>query len=642
MCGIAGCTGRRDEKALQAMLDAIAHRGPDDEGQEWIEAGAGGWVGLGNRRLAILDLSPAGHQPMAAEGSVLAYNGEIFNFGELRRELEASGIRFQSGADTEVVLHLLRRDGVAGLSRLNGMFGLAFWDADRRELLVARDRFGIKPLYYRHVDGELSFASEAKCLFAAGARPEMNLGALGAYLSFGWVPGPATMYRDVVELQPGWLLRWRQGDVTVEPFHATVPRPEPDMDAAGAAATLRDRLRDSVRRQMIADVPVGVLLSGGLDSSAIAAFAAESSSQPVRAYTIAFRPEDAKLEQNSADARSARLVAQHFGLELQEFVVSPDVTALLHDVAHHIDDPVADPAAMLTLIISRAASKEVKVLLSGQGADELFGGYRVHLYDRIARQLARQPQLVQKGLARGVDALPGVAERLPGRSRGLLLATHRATSNIADHLPLAARERYIAFRSAYYFQNGALSDLLAPAAREVVLAQSPSAFHLGVFAEQPDLPFFDQMLYVDFKTFLCNQNLAYSDRMSMAASIEMRVPFLDDEVADLALRIPESLKVRRLRGKQVLRRSMRGVLPDEIIDRRKAAFAAPIRAWLRGELRPLLDDVLSDRWLDDVGTFDRARVRALIDEHASGQVDHSYRIWTLLTLAMWHQAHIAP
>lgn len=622
------------------MLDAIAHRGPDDEGQEWVDAGRGGWVGLGSRRLAILDLSPAGHQPMAAEGSVLAYNGEIYNFGELRRELEAAGTRFASGTDTEVVLHLLRRHGVAGLARLNGMFGLAFWDADHQELVLARDRFGIKPLYYRWTDGQLAFGSEAKCLFAAGTKAEMNAGALPAYLSFGWVPGPTTMYRDVVELPPGCLLRWRPGSIAVEAFRDSVPRPEPGMDAAGAAARLQDRLRDSVRRQMIADVPVGVLLSGGLDSSAIAAFAAEASSQPVRAYTIAFRPEDARLEQNSDDARCARLVAQRFGLELQEFVVSPDVTDLLAEVARHLDDPVADPAAILTLIISRAAGAEVKVLLSGQGADELFGGYRVHQYDRIARQLAKQPRWARAAMTAGVDALPRIAERLPGRSGGLLLAANRASRNIVDHLPLPARERYIGFRSAYYFRDQALSDLLSPEGREMALAHPPAAFHMGVFAEQPDLGFFDQMLYVDFKTFLCNQNLAYSDRMSMAASIEMRVPFLDDEVADLALRTPEHLKVRRLKGKAVLRQAMTGVLPEEIISRRKAAFAAPIRSWLRAELRPLVADVLSDRWLDDVGAFDKAQVRSLVAEHASGAADHTYRIWTLLTLAMWHQTHV--
>jgi len=627
------------------MLDAIAHRGPDDEGQRWVdtgETGDAGWVGLGNRRLAVLDLTPAGHQPMAVDGNVLAYNGEVYNFKTLRRELEGSGTRFQSGSDTEVVLQTLRRHGAAALERLNGMFALAYWDADRQELLLARDRFGMKPLYCRWAGGRLMFGSEAKCLFAAGAPADLDLSALGSYLSFGWVPGSQTMYRDVVELPPGHLLRWRAGVVEVERFRDAIPAPEPGLHAVAASRQLLDSLRNAVRRQMVADVPVGVLLSGGLDSSAIAALAAAEAQTPVRAYTIAFRPEDAKLEQSADDARCARLVADRFGLELEEFVVSPDVADLLTDVAWHLDDPVADPAAILTLIISRAAASQVKVLLSGQGSDELFGGYRVHMYDRLAKMVARQPGWLRGATNRAVDALPGIADRLPMGRPGLLLATHRASRNILDNVDAPPEERYVGYRSAYYFGAGAMFDLLTPQAAEQALAQPPWGFHLDAFDQVRDLPFFDRMLYVDVKTFLANQNLAYSDRLSMAASIEMRVPFLDDEVADLALRVPENLKMRHLKGKEVLRRSMRGILPDEIIGRRKAAFAAPVRSWLRGELAPLVRDVLSDRWLADTGLFEPAAVRRLVDEHQSARADHTYRIWTLLTFALWHTSHINP
>lgn len=641
MCGIAGLTGPRDPGALQFMLDAIAHRGPDDEGQCWVDTGSG-WVGLGNRRLAVLDLTSAGHQPMAADDNLLAYNGEVYNFRTLRRELEGSGVAFESGSDTEVVLQVLSRHGALGLKRLNGMFALAYWDADRHELLLARDRFGMKPLYYRQVGGRLMFASEAKCLFAAGAPAELEMAALGAYLSFGWVPGSRTMYRDVVELPPGHVLRWRAGEVTVECFRDTVPAPEPGMQPQTAARELQSSLRDAVRRQMVADVPVGVLLSGGLDSSAIAALAAAEAQGPVRAYTIAFRPEDARLEQSSDDARCARLIADRFGLELEEFVVSPSVADLLEGVAWHLDDPVADPAAILTLVISRAAASQVKVLLSGHGSDELFGGYRVHMFDRLAEMVARQPAWLRSATTAAVDAFPGIANRLPAGSPGLLLGAHRASRNILDNADAPPEERYVGYRSAYYFGSEAMTDLLTPPARAEALADPPWAFHLGVFDQVRDLPFFDRMLYVDYKTFLANQNLAYSDRLSMAASVEMRVPFLDDEVADLAGRIPESLKMRHLKGKEVLRRSMTGILPKEIIWRRKASFAAPIRSWLRRELAPVVRDVLSDRWLSDAGLFERAAVHRLIDEHQSGRVDHTYRIWTLLTFAMWHNAHLPP
>ena len=631
MCGIVGTVGRRDAARLSAMLRVIVHRGPDDEGQSWVDT-VGGAIGLGNRRLAILDLSNAGHQPMAAGESVLAYNGEIYNFVELRSQLAADGATFASGTDTEVVLEVLRRYGAAGLARLNGMFGLAFWDAARGELIVARDRFGIKPLYWTERNGELLFASEAKSLFAGGVPAEVNVQAVSAYLSFGWVPGTTTMFDGVSELAPGCLLRWRPGQpVSIERFSDTLPAPDESMTAASGAAELRDRLRDAVRRQMIADVPVGVLLSGGLDSSAIAALAAEETEHAVRAYTIAFRGKDAASEQSGGDdARFARMVAGQLGLELREFEVAPDVTDLLERVAWHLDEPVADPAAMLTLIISDAAASEVKVLLSGQGADELFGGYRVHTYPRVARLVARQPDWLLDAERSASNTLPWLAGRAPV-APGLVLAAHRATDMVLAHAKLSEEERFIAFRSAFYFSEPDLWQLLTPEARAEAMRVDGLGVHRHFFAEHPELSFFDRMLYVDMKTFLVNQNLAYGDRLSMAASIE---------IADLALAMPERLKIRRLRGKQVLRDAMRGIVPDEVIDRRKAGFGAPIRAWLRGELAPLLADALSDEWLRRTGLFEPAEVRRLIAEHSSNRADHSYRIWTLLSFAIWHRAHI--
>ncbi|MDQ6879822.1 MAG: asparagine synthase C-terminal domain-containing protein, partial [Candidatus Dormibacteraeota bacterium] len=279
--------------------------------------------------------------------------------------------------------------------------------------------------------------------------------------------------------------------------------------------------------------------------------------------------------------------------------------------------------------------------LSGQGSDELFGGYRVHMYGQIAEKLARQPEWFRRAASSSVDALPSIARRLPGRSPGLVLAAHRAGRNILDNLDLPAKQRYVANRAAYYFNIASTVDLLTPQARDEALAESPWAFHLSVLDQADGLSFFDSMLYLDYKTFLANQNLAYSDRLSMAASVEMRLPFLDDEVADLALRIPENVKMPRFKGKEVLRRSMAGILPDEIIRRRKAAFAAPIRSWLRSELAPLTQDALSDRWLTATGLFQPPAVRRLVQEHQSGQADNTYRIWTLLTFALWYRTHIS-
>jgi asparagine synthase (glutamine-hydrolysing) len=393
---------------------------------------------------------------------------------------------------------------------------------------------------------------------------------------------------------------------------------------------------------MVSDVPLGVLLSGGLDSTAIAALAADTSTRPVTAYTITMREEDAVSEQSADDGHFARLASERLGLDLHEIKISPDIANLLETVSWHLDDPVADPAAILTLMISEAAAPEVTVLLSGHGSDELFGGYRVHLYHRVAELLGHQPGWARATESRLADMLPGLARRLPDRAApGLLLAAHRASRMVLDHCHEQAEDRYLAFRSAYYFPDGGLTDLLTTDIRATVADEDPSAVHRQAFAEYDDIGFFDRMLQVDLSTYLASNNLAYSDRLSMAASIELRVPFLDDAVADLALSLPESMKLRGLRGKAVLRESLRGVVPNEVLRRRKAGFGAPIRAWLRTDLVPLLNEQLSTAWLKETGLFRPSAVRRLIDEHLSGSADHTYRIWTLLTFALWWRTHVA-
>lgn len=637
MCGIAGIVGlERDRSALEAMLETIRHRGPDDEGRVWIRA-PGGWeVGLGSRRLAILDPTPAGHQPMACGSDRLTYNGEVYNFKELRAELESRGESFRSGTDTEVVLRLLSRGGSRALSRLNGMFALAFWDASAKELLLARDRFGIKPLYYWLTgDGRLLFASELKSLLAAGLDPEIDVEELPAYLSFGYVPGERTLLRGVRRLPPGCLLRWKAGRVSVERFRDVVPDPQPVSDEADAAIELRERLRDAVRRQLVADVPVGILLSGGLDSSALLALATWEVSGPVRAYTVAFRDEDARLEQNPDDAAFARRVASHFGAELREFEVAPDVAELLPRVAWHLDEPLGDPAAILTLIIAEAAAPECTVLLSGMGADELFAGYRVQRFDEWARAAERLPRAARAALAAGTGLLPAVARSGLVRP-GLPLAAHRTLRALLDNLSLPREERYAAFRSSPYFQGPLLLEILGPEPRAA--AASSTAAFLDAFRRHPHAGFFDRMLHVDLATFLKDQNLLYSDRLSMAASVEMRVPYLDDVVADMALRLPRELKVRGLRGKYLLRRAMDGVVPHEILTRRKAGFGAPIRRWLQQELRDRARELLLGGELVKRGLVQPGVVGRVLEEHAAGSRDHSYRVWSLLGLEIWCRA----
>lgn len=649
MCGIAGLTSRNPRaEALTAMLEVMRHRGPDDEGERWVEGGEGWHAGLGSRRLAILDLSHAGHQPMVSGNGTLVYNGEVYNFTALQSGLRAQGVCFESGTDTEVVLHMLRRNALPALGRLNGMFALAYWDDSTQQLLLARDRFGIKPLYYRLAsDGSISFASEMKCFLASGMAFELEAEQLGAYLSFGYVPGDSTLVSGVHKVPAGHALIWKQGDLNFHRFADVEVSPHAEWDEREATIQLREALRDSVRRQLVADVPVGILLSGGLDSSSVLGLAASFSHDPVRAYTIGFREEDTITEQNADDARYARLVADHYGADLTEFEITPDIVRLLPQVAWHLDEPLGDPAAVLSLIISQTAAQECTVLLSGQGADELFGGYRVQQYDRVARILQQLPSSAKQLLTSMVERLPALARRGLGRP-GTTLAAHRALSMILQNLESPAEQRYVSFRSAYHFDEDLLRDILHRDLHAAVLRNDPRSHHLETLRAARAESFFDRLQYLELKTFLKDQNLLYSDRASMAASIELRVPFLDDAVADIALSLPAHLKVRWGRGKYVLRRAVEGIVPQEVVWRRKAGFGAPIRRWLRTDLRETVQEALVDGRLAEDGIIIAPAVAKLMERHASGEVDHTYRLWTLFGLEMWwrsflnHGAHGDP
>ncbi len=639
MCGIAGLVAPEPRpEVLDAMLQIQAHRGPDHEGAHWIDAGGGWHVGLGYRRLAILDLSSAGHQPMLEHGRAMVYNGEVYNWQQLRTELRHEA-PFTSGTDTEVVLRALTLHGAKGLSRLNGMFALAFWDPEAEELLLARDRFGVKPLYYwEGPGGELAFASEMKGLLPAGIPREIDPVILARYLDFGYVPGDEAILRGVRRLPPDTVLRWRRGTIRLEPIARPEPRVDHGIGEVEAALEVRDAIRDAVRRQLIADVPVGIFLSGGIDSTTLLAAASAETSGPLRAYTIGFRDRDARLEQNPEDAVFARRMAAHFGAELHELEARPDLVHLLPRVAWHLDEPLGDPAAILTLLISERAASECTVLLSGQGADELFAGYRVHHYDRVARILERLPASARRAVASAVAGLPGLARRPWGRP-GLTLAVHRAMSTILGTGGLGRDARYVAFRAANQFHGEAISRLLGPALRGAALAEDPRAVHLGAFAEARG-DFLNRALSVDLRTFLEGQNLFYSDRLSMAASIELRVPYLDDAVADLAGRLPAHLKIRGAHGKHVLRRAVDGFIPHEVVLRRKAGFGAPVRSWLRNDLRDVVTDTLSAGRLRARGWLDPAEAGRIVAEHQSGAADHTYRIWLLLGLEMWARAYL--
>lgn len=642
MCGICGTAGFVDEILLERMTTIIAHRGPDDAGMFISQEGR---VGLGNRRLSIIDLSAAGHMPMCNEdGNVwITYNGEIFNFQQLRRELVSLGHQFRSNTDTEVLIHGYEEWGAELLPRLNGMFAFGLLDLRKSihhpKLLLARDRLGIKPLYYSQLGNKLIFGSEIKSLLLYSDTPhEINLGALSSYLTFRWVPGPETMFNGVFKLPPGHYLVWQDGEVITSCYWDMQFKIE-NTGERDLIDRLRSTLESAVERHLVSDVPLGVFLSGGLDSTTILALATRSTGRPVSAYTIAYRPEDGHLEQSDADAKFARLAASYFDADYHELVLEPDVVSLLPKVVWHLDEPVSDAAALSTYLICNEARPEVKVLLSGQGGDEIFAGYRVHLSHRLAEWLRILPESFRSGQALDlVHKLAALRDRVPGVSPGLVMAFHRYFSKLLQNSSLLPVDRFIAVQS--YCNSQDLTRLYAPEVQECLGVRTAGARHLDHFASVSDADFLNRMLYVDSKTFLPELNLTYSDKLSSAASVEIRVPLLDAEVVELLSSVPPAMKLRGLTTKYILKKAMKGTVPDWIIRRRKAGFGAPTRAWLRRDLREMVDDLLSEENVRRRGYFNAREVRRLVEQDRNGIEDYSYRVWMLLTLELWSQTFL--
>ena len=634
MCGIVGAVGWGNEQDIERMTALQHHRGPDDGGLWCGHRADGAFVGLGNRRLAIIDLSPAGHMPMAsADGALqLTYNGEIYNFPALRAELENRGHTFRSHTDTEVILHLYQAEGPACFHRLNGMFALALWDGNRQELILARDHFGVKPLYYIQQGDRLAFASEIKSLFALPDMPrQVNERALHQYLTFLWVPDPTTMLQGVAKLPAGHYARFRDGkldlieywDLSFPPAGHSYTLSEPELIEA-----VRDRFRRAVHGQMISDVPIGAFLSAGLDSSSIVAMMREASAGPVSTFTIGFPATDRRGEVTLDDTSVARQVAERFGCKHTEIIVEPDVADLLPKLVYHLDEPIADPAAITAYLVCREARKTTTVLLSGVGGDELFAGYRKHLADALAQRYQRIPAPLRRGLIEPlVSALPSL--------RGTPLKGYvRLAKKMAKSGSLPPRERFL--MDSTYLTEVQKRHLYAPALRQALAGADPWQRHRDYYDHVADADFLNQMLYLDTKAFMVSLNLTYNDKMSMASSVEVRVPFLDKDLAEfLAWQVPPSLKLHGRTTKYILRRAMEGILPAEVLTAPKAGFGAPVDHWLAHDLRPMVDDLLSAETIRRRGYFDPAFVHKLIAEQRRGRQDWSLQIWALLTFELW-------
>lgn len=638
MCGIAGLANCGNKQVLERMTHVQAHRGPDDSGFWERRFPDGSYVGLGSRRLSILDLSSDGHMPMSNEDRTvwITYNGEIYNFAELRRQLLGKGHRFSSSTDTEVVIHLYEEEGAECVHRLNGMFAFAICDlrSGRPELFLARDHFGIKPLYYSQQDAQLAFASEAKALLQVpGIAAEIDPESLHQYLTFLWVPEPKTMFRGIHKLPAGHSATFRNGELKIRPYwDLTFPAADAHYarSEADLADEVRERFRHSVRQQMVSDVPVGAFLSAGLDSSSIVAMMRRSTNQTVRTYTITF-PDTYRVGENTLDdpAVAARL-ARHLGCENQQIVVEPDVADLLPRLAWHMDEPTADPAIIAAYLVCREARKQSTVLLSGVGGDELFAGYRKHAAHRWAQVYQSIPAALRARIEWGLSSLPNLRG---SRLKGFL----RLAKKMARSASLDPEERFI--RNCTYLDDGQKMKVYTDEVQDQLRGCDPAEHHHSSFDAVRSADFLNQMLYLDSKIFMASLNLNYNDKMSMASSVEVRVPFLDRELAEFAAwNIPPDLKLKgtlQPRTKHILRRAMRGVLPAEVLRQPKAGFAAPVDYWLAHDLREMVDDLLSETNVRQRGLFRPNVIRRYVEEHRKGIADWSMQIWQFLTLEHW-------
>lgn len=627
MCGIAGffdpSAGSYDREAVaRSMAGAIRHRGPDDEG---VWTGDSGEVVFGHRRLSVIDLSVAGHQPMVSGNGryVIAYNGEVYNFAELRHELEATGIAFKSDSDTEVVLEACAAWGVeAAAAKFNGMFAFALWDRSVRTLTLTLDRFGIKPLYWSERGDTFLFGSELKALAVHPSfEREIDRDTLAGYLRFGYVPGTHAIYEGVRKLEPGSVMTWRLGeDVQVSRYWrvrdvASEAVANPATVGEGQAIEGLDRvLRDAVKSRMISDVPMGAFLSGGIDSSTIAALMQAQSNNPIRTFSIGFN------EAAYDESVYAREVAKHLGTDHTELVVSQkEALEAIPRLPELYDEPFADSSQIPTYLVSKLAREHVTVALSGDGGDELFGGYNRHvLAGRIKGAFDVLPYAVRKAMGASALGLPRAVWGTPRRGDQMAKLATLFGKRTLD-------EAYLSLASVWN------------AAPSVVLNASGDA--AGLSTPWPDFgTFAEKMMVMDAEMYMPGDILTKVDRASMGVSLEARVPFLDYRVAEYAWQLPSSMKVKGGQGKWILRQVLDRYVPRNLVERPKMGFAVPIDDWLRGDLRDWAEDLLNQDRLTREGYFDAAAVRKKWSEHLSGRRNWQHQLWGLLMFQAWHKS----
>ncbi len=629
MCGLAGFIGFTDSRRLADHANHIQnHRGPDYQGS-WSDD----HIALAHQRLSIIDISARSNQPMEKDGLVIVFNGEIYNYRELRKSLsEQHGIVFTTESDTEVVLEAYRVEGANCMQRFIGMFAFAIYNQSTSQLYIARDHFGIKPLFYSANSDRFAFASELKTL--AGVEnigTEINHRALIASLNYVWVPGNETMFKGVMKLPPGnYMTVDKELNVSMTAYVDPFKGPTTVNREADAIAQLDSVIQRSIKRHMVADVPVCSFLSGGLDSSLISAIAQDHTDR-LSTYTIATSAEDKKIERMPDDEKYATKLAKQFGFDHHEIVINSDIVKMLPEMVRTLDEPIGDPAAINTFLICKDAhSKGVKVLLSGMGADEIFFGYRRQKATLMAaRYRAYTPAIIRR-------AIRSVVDGLPVKIGGSGLRVVRWAKKFLSFAELPLAQSYM--QSYSYYNENELHDLLGGKYSDDV--KSLYAEHDRIFASGYQNDPINQICNTDIQMFMVGLNLTYTDRASMATSVEVRVPFIDKEVIEVAMQINGGLKYRKGESKYILKKVAEKYLPKDIIYRPKASFGAPIRSWISGALKTMVDDVLSEKSLKQRGIFDSSYVRKLIEDDRQGSDDNAYRIYQLLTVELWFREYL--
>lgn len=632
MCGIVGIVAPDPEPRIGSALESIEHRGRDDNGV--FVSGSFGpakqKLCLGHRRLSIIDTTTAGHQPMFTEDKrfSLILNGEIYNYKELRAELEVRGQVFTTSSDTEVLLKAFREWDVGCLDRLNGMFAFAVWDDREKTLLLARDRAGIKPLFYTNSGGNFVFASEIKAILATKLiKAELDHEALNQFLTFLWPVPPHTLFAGVYQLLPGHYLKWKNGEVTThEWWDIDFSAEENGVNENVWAERVFETLDRVTKMEMVADVPLGAFLSGGVDSSLIVALMTGHSNQQISTYTTGIETNDLRFDIIPDDIEWSRQVAALFPIDYHESLLSPNIEELLPTLVWHQEAPVID-MAIPSYLISKQARVTQTVMLSGMGGDEIFAGYPRQMAMQIAGLTDIMPSGVRRPLMRTIEGL------LYGGVPGRFTAPLRNAKKFARSAGLDFEERYLGFGT--YFTDAMKNDLYCNELRAEVHGLDAYRHHRDYFERSRKFSPLNRLLYVDFKTFMPALNLDTTDRTSMAANLEVRVPYLNKELVDLSTRIPCGLKIKGLKRKFILKKAAEKLLPKEIIWRKKAGFGAPIRSWLRNELKPMVAELLSESTIRNRGYFDPNAVRGIIDANLSGKEDYSLHVFQLLTFELW-------